>query len=83
MGDVALAAVAFKKQVFRSRRVKALRQERARAVDSALAVNPHRAGKLLRGKEVIQTRKASGMGEVVRRARHDADIGVAHGVVLF
>ena len=83
ISDVTLAAMALKQQMFCPRRVKTLRQIRACALDCPLAVDPHRAGKLFRSKEIIQVRKASRMREVVRRARHDADIGVAHEVVLF
>ena len=59
--------------------MKAFRQERARAFNGAFAINPHRAGELFRRKEFIQVRKASRMREIVRRAWHDADIGVACG----
>ena len=83
MGDVTLAAVAFEQQVFCAGGRKALRQVGTCAFKRAFAVDPHRAGKLLRGEEVMQMRKASGMRKVVRRAGNDADIGVAHGVVLF
>ena len=83
IGDVTFAAVPFKEQMFRPRCVKAFRQERARAFNGAFAINPHRAGELFRRKEIIQVRKASRMREIVRRARHDADIGVAHVLSFF
>ncbi|MNY60369.1 hypothetical protein D3C86_1969100 [compost metagenome] len=83
MRDIALAAVAFKQQMLRARRVEAFRQKRACAFDGAFAVNPHRPGKLFRGEKITQTREAARVRKIVCRAGYDANICVAHKGVLF
>ena len=54
-----IAAMAFEQQMLRARCVKALRQERTRPFNGALAVNPHRTGKLLSRIKIMEMRETS------------------------